>query len=240
MNSSKETSALFTLAIDIGGTGIKMMVLDKQGNPQTAYKIEPTPHPATHEKLLALLETMIKQETVNFDRVSAGFPGVILDGVVKTAHNLDPSWVGKNLQKDLALITGKPVRVANDADVQGEGDICGKGVELVITLGTGVGSALFINGELVPNLQLAHHPFIDNKTYEDILGKAAFEAHGEVVWNNYLKQAMTLWEQTFNYQHLYLGGGFSGKISFLLPENVKISSNIEGVLGGIKLWGREV
>ena len=230
------TSKLLTLCIDIGGTGIKMMVLDNNGNSETDYSRELTPHPATYEKLNLLMKKMIGRQAVTFDRVSAGFPGVIVNGIVKTAHNLDPSWVGKNLQKDLEHMTGKPTRVANDADVQGKGDICGKGVELVITLGTGVGSALFINGALVPNLQLAHHPFMDNKTYEEILGKAAFEVNGEVVWNNHLQQAIRLWEQTFNYQCLYLGGGYAAKISFSLPKDVKISSNIEGVLGGIKLW----
>lgn len=225
-----------TLCIDIGGTGIKMMILDSHGKAMTDYRRELTPHPATHEKLIALMEKMIQQEPIAFDRISVGFPGVMLRGVVKTAHNLDPSWVGKNLQEDLEKITGKPTRVANDADVQGEGDICGDGIELVITLGTGVGSALFIDGKLVPNLQLAHHPFLDNKTYEEILGKIAFEAHGEVVWNTYLQRAISLWEQTFNYQHLYLGGGYAEKIAFQLPANAKVSSNIAGVLGGIKLW----
>jgi polyphosphate glucokinase len=229
-----------TLCIDIGGTGIKMMVLDEQGKAQTDYQRELTPHPATHEKLITLMKDMIQKESTGFDRVSVGFPGVIVNGVVKTAHNLDPSWVEKNLQQDLELMTGKPVRIANDADVQGEGDICGKGVELVITLGTGVGSALFIDGKLVPNVQLAHHPFIDNKTYEEILGKIAIETYGELVWNAYLQRAIQLWEQTFNYQHLYLGGGYAAKISFPLPENAKISSNLEGVLGGIKLWNNAI
>jgi polyphosphate glucokinase len=230
-------STLLTLCIDIGGTGIKMMVLDNNGNAKTDYRRELTPHPATYEKSIALIKKMIQQEPVSFDRVSAGFPGAILDGIVMTAHNFDPSWVGINLQKELERITAKPARVANDADVQGEGDICGKGVELVITLGTGVGSALFVNGQLVPNLQLAHHPFMDNKTYEELLGKAALEKIGEVKWNSYLQRAIVLWAQTFNYQYLYIGGGYAEKISFPLPKGVQISNNIQGILGGIKLWG---
>ncbi len=224
------------LCIDVGGTGIKMMVVDNNGKAQTDYRYELTPHPATHEKITALITKMIQQESILFDRVSVGFPGVISNGIVKTAHNLDPSWVGINFQKELECMTGKPVRVANDADVQGLGDICGKGVELVITLGTGIGSALFTNGKLVPNVQLAHHPFIDDKTYEEILGKTALETNGEVVWNTYLQRAIVLLQQTFNYQYLYLGGGYAEKISFPLPEGVKISNNIEGILGGIRLW----
>ncbi len=231
-----EHASPLTLSVDIGGTGIKMMILDSHGKPKTNYLRELTPHPATHKKLLALIQKMIQRQPISFDRVSAGFPGVVEAGVVKTAMHLHSSWVGKNLQKDLELMTGKLARVANDADVQGEGDIVGIGVELVITLGTGVGSALFINGELVPNLQLGHHPFMNNKTYEDLLGKAAFETEGVEQWSEYLKRAITLWQNTFNYQYLYLGGGYAEKIAFPLPPNVKISSNIEGILGGIKLW----
>lgn len=231
-------STLVTLCIDIGGTGVKMLVLDSNDEAKTKYKKEPTPHPATYNKLTKLLEKMIyeQQEIVHFDRLSAGFPGVIMDGIVKTAHNLDPSWVGKNIQKKLEQIAGKPALVANDADVQGLGDICGKGVELVITLGTGLGSALFINGVLVPNLQLAHHPFIDNKTYEDFLGELAFKENGKAMWNGYLQRAISLWQQTFNYKYLYLGGGNAENITFDLPKGVKVRSNIEGVLGGVKLW----
>ena len=229
-------SGPLTLSIDIGGTSIKMMILDSKGKSKTAYMRELTPQPATHKKLLALIDTMIKREPISFDRVSAGFPGVVENGVVKTAAHLHSSWVGKNLQKDLQSLTGKPARVANDADVQGEGDIIGKGVELVITLGTGMGSALFIDGKLVPNLQLGHHPFLEGKIYEDFLAKTAFEKNGKRRWNADLKKAIALWDKTFNYEHLYLGGGNAANITFTLPKNVKISNNIEGILGGIKLW----
>lgn len=232
-------SSPFTLSIDIGGTNIKMMILDSKGKPKTHYDHESTPHPATHKAVLNVIKKMIQQETVSFDRVSAGFPGVVTRGVVRTAHNLHPSWIGKNFQKDLEKITGKPAKVANDADVQGEGDIAGKGVELVITLGTGFGSALFINGKLVPNVQLGHHPFMDNNTYEDLLGKAAFEKLGVRRWNKYLKLAIAMLDKTFNYQNLYIGGGLSARVSGKLPPHVKISSNVKGVLGGIKLWNED-
>jgi polyphosphate glucokinase len=133
-------------------------------------------------------------------------------------------------------MTSHPARVANDADVQGFGDISGKGVELVITLGTGLGSALFLNGKLVPNLELAHHPFRNNQTYEALLGKVALQKNGVAKWRANLKRAILLWQQTFNYDILYLGGGYAKKINFKLPNYVKISDNIEGILGGIKLW----
>jgi len=226
----------FTLSIDIGGTGVKMMVLDASGKPITEYIVKPTPHPATVTALNAVIKEMIQGLSVDFDRISVGFPGVVMNGVIMTASNLDVSWLGVNVQKELEELSKKPVRVANDADVQGLGDISGKGLELVITLGTGVGSALFYNGVLIPNLELGHHPFMDNLSYEELLSKAYFEANGEKKWRQNLKRAIQMWAMIFNYDRLYIGGGFAHAVKFELPANVKLSKNIEGVLGGIKLW----
>lgn len=236
MTTPSTHNAPLTLSIDIGGTGIKMMVIDVKGNQLTDYMTEPTPHPATVEALMDLFKTMMASITVPFDRVSVGFPGVVEHGVIKTAVNLHVSWLGVNIIKKLEKASGKPVRAANDADIQGYGDIKGHGLEMVITLGTGVGSALFIDGHLVPNLELGHHPFMDNLSYEELLSKAYIEEHGEVKWRMNLKRAIQMWAMIFNYDTLYLGGGFSHIIKFELPENVIISENIKGVLGGIKLW----
>lgn len=233
---TKKTKSPTTLSIDIGGTAIKMMVLNSKGSPLTKYIRKSTPKPATVSAVCQLIGKMIQALNVKFDRVSSGFPGVVQHGVIMTAVNMDASWIGFDFQKELQSITGVAARVANDADVQGLGDVSGHGVELVITLGTGVGSALFLNGQLVPNLELGHHPFQNNKTYEDCLGKAALQKHGLHKWRKNLKAAITLWQQTFNYEKLYLGGGNAHKINFKLPASVKISDNIEGVLGGIKLW----
>lgn len=225
-----------TLAIDVGGTAIKMMVIDSKGKPLTKYRVESTPRPATVKSVLFVIHAMIQNLNCHFDRVSSGFPGVVQNGVIKTAPNMHPSWIGINYQYELQHLTHRPARVGNDADVQGYGDVSGHGVELVITLGTGMGSALFLNGKLVPNLELAHHPFKNNKTYEQILGKAALIKNGVTAWRKNLKQAMVLWQQTFNYDKLYLGGGYAHKINFELPASAKLSDNVEGVLGGIKLW----
>lgn len=225
-----------TLAIDIGGTGIKMMVLDIKGSPVTKYFREPTPIPATFEAVSQKVVNMISTLMSQFDRISVGFPGVVRNGMIKTAPNMHPSWIGIDFQRHLQDLTHVPTRVANDADVQGYGDISDRGVELVITLGTGMGSALFVEGKLVPNLELGHHPFLNNKTYEEFLGKDAFENDGVEKWNEALKQAIFFWELTFNYDTLYLGGGLAHHINITLPNSVKIGENIQGVLGGMKLW----
>ncbi len=232
---SKKRNDETTLAIDIGGTGIKALLLDADGKPASERERALTPHPATPAAILKLLDVM-KSKLGNFDRVSVGFPGVVKRGATLTAHNLHERWVGFELEKVLLKRWKKPVRVANDAAVQGFAAIHGKGLELVITLGTGFGSSLFIDGTLVPGLELAHHPWRKNKTYEDDLGKKGFEKHGARKWNKLVEKAISQLQALFNYDHLYIGGGNAGHITFALPPHVTRVSNEDGLLGGAALW----
>ncbi len=225
---------LKTLAVDIGGSGIKVMVLDEQGNPLTERDRVETPMPATPDAVLQAIVGLAAGKV--FDRVSVGFPGVVRQGITETAVNLHPDWIGFDLAKALSDRLAKPVRVANDADIQGLGAVAGVGVEMVITLGTGIGAAMFLNGRLVPNLELGHHPFRKGETYEEQLGRAALDNIGKKRWNNRLERAIDLLERIFNYDVLYLGGGNTKKIDFVLPPNVKIAPNVTGLLGGIALW----
>lgn len=224
-----------TLAIDIGGSGLKIMILDPDGRPLTDRIRKPTPEVPLPDAVIDILHRMTK-DVGEFDRVSVGFPGVVVEGEVRTAVNLHEDWVGVNIAQELEERTGKPTRAANDADIQGLGVIEGKGVELVLTLGTGMGSALFAGGRLVPNLELGHHPFHKSKTYEDVLGAAALKEKGEDKWNKRLSEAIRVLEHIFNYRVLYLGGGNARKIDFQLPANVHTVPNVAGLLGGIALW----
>jgi polyphosphate glucokinase len=149
--SPRVTSSVITLSIDIGGTGIKMMELDSAGKPITDRIRALTPSNPTPDRVLKLLEQM-RAPLPEFDRVSVGFPGVIKNGVTLAAHNLSPKWAEFPLQETLEKLWKKPVRAANDASVQGYGAIFGKGVELCLTLGTGLGSSLFTGGHLCPGL----------------------------------------------------------------------------------------
>ncbi|MCU0524320.1 MAG: ROK family protein [Elainella sp. Prado103] len=228
------TTSIKTLAVDIGGSGIKVMILDEQGNPLTERERVETPNPATPDAVIHAI--MGLSEGKEFDRVSVGFPGVVRKGVTETAVNLHPDWIGFDLATALIHPLNRPVRVANDADIQGLGAVAGEGVELVITLGTGIGAALFLNGKLVPNLELGHHPFRKGETYEEQLGRAALDSVGKKRWNNRLERAIDLLERIYNYDVLYLGGGNTKKIDFVLPPNVKIAPNVTGLLGGIALW----
>lgn len=224
-----------TLTIDIGGSGIKAMVLDAEGNPIGPRTRVPTPRPAKPDPVLKAIVKLAKGQS-SFDRISVGFPGVIRKGVTETAVNLHKDWTGFNLEGTLSKKLDKPVRVLNDADVQGFGAISGEGVELVVTLGTGFGSALFFDGKLVPNLEVAHHPFRSGKTYEERLGSAALEKAGRKKWQRRVMEAIATLEHLFNYDTLYIGGGNARRITFDLPPNVKIISNVAGLLGGIALW----
>ena len=230
-------SNLRTLAVDIGGSGIKVMVLDTTGNPISDRQRLKTPHPAKPKDVIDTILTLAKQQ--EFDRVSVGFPGVVQRGIVKTAVNLHDDWLQYDLASGLSQLLSKPVKVANDADIQGFGAISSQGVELVITLGTGFGSALFVDGKLVPNLEMGHHPFRKKETYEEQLGRAALDKEGQKKWNTRLEKAIATLERLFNYDILYIGGGETKRINFELPANAKIIPNITGLLGGIRLWSSE-
>ncbi|MDJ0695075.1 ROK family protein [Mastigocoleus sp. MO_188.B34] len=224
-----------TLTVDIGGSGIKVIVLDIKGMPLTQRMRLDTPQPATPDPMINTILRLASSQG-NFQRVSVGFPGVIRYGVVETAVNLHPEWLGFNLEAALSNKLQKPVRVINDADMQGLSAISGKGVELVLTLGTGFGSALFVNGKLIPNLELGHHKFRKGETYEEQLGRIALKKIGKRKWNRRLKKATKLLQNVFNYDYLYIGGGEARKVQIDLASNVKIIPNVYGLLGGIALW----
>ncbi len=232
---AQEDGNIATLAVDIGGSGVKVMVLNEDGTPRTERSRVETPQPPKPEPIIAALATLAAGQG-KFDRVSVGFPGVVQNGIIKTAVNLDPEWINFDLATSLWQKLDKPVRVANDADIQGFGAISGHGVELVVTLGTGFGSALFVNGQLVPNLELGHHEFRKGQTYEEQLGRAALDDLGKKKWNERLGKAIASLEHLFNYDRLYIGGGNTDRIAINLPPNVEIVPNVTGLLGGIALW----
>jgi polyphosphate glucokinase len=225
-----------TLAVDIGGTNIKVLVLDDAGEPLSERIKLPTPRPAVPARMIDAIAELAAEQPP-YHRVSVGFPGVVRHGITETAPNLHPDWHHFPCERALEERLGVPVRVCNDADVQGFGAISGEGLEMVITLGTGLGSALFVDGILVPNLELAHHPFADGKTYEQWLGNASLAAIGELAWEAKLREAIALMRRIFNYDRLYIGGG-NGRLLQRgdIPDDVILVDNIAGLLGGIALW----
>jgi len=234
-SATSKSSNPITMCIDIGGSGLKAMLLDAAGKPVSERQRVVTPTVPIPKLVLDGLDELRKLLPA-FDRVSVGFPGVIKRGTTYTAANLNPAWVGFPLQAELEKRWKKPVRVANDAAVQGYGAIKGDGVELALTLGTGLGSSLFTDGRLCPGLELAHHPWHKGKEYEDFLGRRGLDKYGKKHWNKLLREAIDQTEKLFNWDHLYLGGGNTKKIDFKPGKNIEIVSNEAGLLGGVALW----
>jgi polyphosphate glucokinase len=225
-----------TLAIDVGGTGLKASVIDEAGKLLTERVRVDTPVGAPPKEIVEALVRLVAP-LGSYDRVSVGFPGVVRDGRVLTAPNLgNKGWKGFDLAGALGKALGKPVRLANDADVQGLAVISGKGVEMVITLGTGFGTGLYMDGRLGPHLELSHHPFRKGESYDQQLGNAARKGIGKKKWNKRVKTAIGTIRALTNFDHLYIGGGNAKKIDFELDPDVTIVSNDAGIRGGVALW----
>jgi polyphosphate glucokinase len=225
-----------TLAVDIGGMSIKMFVLDEDGEPLGEALARPTPVPPTPEALVALIHDMADTLPPH-QRVSVGFPGVVKAGVTVNAPNLgNELWHGVALCELLSHELGRPVRAINDVDLQGLGVAQGDGVELVATLGTGMGTALFVDGVLVPNLELGHHPWRDGQTYEDLVRDSELKRVGGLEWTARVLDAIAQLELLFNYDRLHLGGGNAQNIQSDLPDNVRVFSLAEAMRGALKLW----
>jgi len=243
---------LTTLSVDIGGTGLKASVLDATGQMEHGRVRTPTPYPLSPERLVTELQGLIAQ-LPPFDRISVGFPGMVRGGHILSAPHfvsaqgpggsptpkLVKAWSSFDLETALQTATGKPTKVANDADIQGAAVVTGEGFEAVATLGTGVGTAFFLEGKLLPHFEFAHHPFGKWGSYNDALGDATRKRIGNAKWRKRVAHMIdTLNGLTF-YDHLFIGGGNSARLEAAdLPPEVTIVDNDAGILGGIKLWER--
>lgn len=238
-----------TLAIDIGGTGLKAALLDPQGALIGERQRVDTPYPCPPDKMVQLL-TQLAQPLRGYQRISVGFPGVVRKGRVLTAPHfvttrgpgtkvspkLVQAWDRFDLAGALEKTLGKPVRAANDADLQGAAVVRGQGLELVITLGTGVGTALFLDGQWAPHLELAHHPLHKGDTYNEYLGDAARTKIGNKQWNKRVSHALEVLTALILPDRIYIGGGNSRHVKRKLPPHVTLTDNVAGLIGGIKLW----
>jgi len=227
-----------TLTIDIGGSSIKATVLDEHGEMLTAYQKRPTPKTAKPEAVLESIKELVSGFP-EFSRITVGFPGYVRSGIVYTAPNLGTKyWQGYTLAQELANAYNLPVRLLNDADLQGFGLIAGEGVELVLTLGTGLGTALFMDGTLMPHLELSHFNAKDNKDFDAFIGDKALEKDGDNKWNKKLKEVIALFKLVVNYNKLYLSGGNAKKVDLKLDSDIKICGNRDGIKGGAFVWNK--
>ncbi len=225
-----------TLAIDVGGSHLKASVLNEDGSPTVDRVRVETPVGATPDAIVSALAELVAPLPA-FDRISVGFPGVVRKGTVFTAPNLgNEDWKGFKLAEALATKLGKPVKVLNDAEMQGLAVIKRQGVEMVITLGTGFGTALFADGRRAPHLELAHHPFRKGETYDEQLGNAAHKQVGKKRWNKRVGKAIKNLRALTAFDHLYIGGGNSKKVTIELDPDVTLVSNAAGIEGGLAVW----
>lgn len=224
------------LAIDIGGSGLKATVLDAAGAALCDRVRIDTPVGSPPDAIVALLVELVR-ELPPYDRVAVGFPGMVRDGVVRTAPNLGhDAWHGFALAAALEQALDRPVRVANDADVHGFAVVRGRGVEMVITLGTGFGTALYENGRLCPHLEVSQQPFRKGETYDQQLGNAARKRIGNAKWQRRVLRAIDNLRKLTHFDRLYVGGGNARRLDAELPADVELVDNSAGLVGGSGLW----
>ncbi len=234
--SDATAPAPVTLAIDIGGSNLKAGLLGRDGALVGKRVRVPTMHPSPPDKVVPALVGLAKQ-LGPFDRVSVGFPGLIKAGLVQTAPNLGTKdWAGFDLAGALHKQLGKPVRMLNDANVQGLGVICGEGLECVITLGTGFGFALYQDGRPAPQLEMSQHVIRKDMTYDEYVGVEALRKVGQERWERRVERVLAQIRSVVNFDTLYIGGGDAQTLSIKLPKDVKIVKNSAGITGGVRLW----
>ncbi len=227
------------LTIDIGGSHIKATILDEAGTPISDYERLATPQPSTPANVIDKIKELVKNLT-DYDKISVGFPGYVKMGVIKTAPNLGTDdWKDYDLQSAIVRMLSKPAKVVNDADLQGIGVVSGKGLEMMITLGTGFGTALLLDGKLLPHLEFAHHPVKTDKDYDEYIGEKAYQNKGREGWNERIKKVLNILKTVFNYDRLYISGGNAKNITFELDDNIIIVNNKEGIKGGARLWKQD-
>lgn len=227
------------LAIDVGGSHIKGTILNSKGEWQIDYKRIETPKQATPANVIAIIQELAKDMPA-YEKISVGFPGYVRNGVVYTAPNLGNAHWGKiDLGQQVANSLRKPVRLVNDADQLGLGVVSGKGYELAVTLGTGFGTAVLIDGYLLPHLELAHHPVSKDRDYDMYIGAKALEEAGKEKWNKRMSKVLNILKVIFNYDRLYIGGGSTDKLTIPLEDNIHLFTNKDGIKGGARLWDFE-
>lgn len=225
-----------TLAIDVGGSHLKAAVVNETGRLLTARVRVETPVGSSPKAIVATLVKLVGPLGA-YERVSLGFPGAVRAGRILTAPNLgNDAWNGFDLHKALTKALARPVRIANDADVQGLAVIAGKGTEMIITLGTGVGTGLYLDGRLAPHLELAHHPFRKGETYDEQLGNAARKRVGNWKWNKRVRKAIDTVRALTNFDRLYIGGGNTKRLDFKPAADITLVANRAGIAGGAALW----
>jgi polyphosphate glucokinase len=226
------------LCIDVGASGLKAAVISPRGKYLVKRVRVKTPKRRKPRDIVKALTELVTP-LAPFDHVTIGFPGMVRNGRVMTAPNFGTrDWAGFDLVGAMRKRFAKPVKLLNDADVQGMAVIKGKGLELVCTLGTGLGTAWFRDGELMPHMDLAHLVMHRKDDLDTYVGDKTRRRISNAHWNRRVKKLIEVLHTVFAYDHLYLGGGNSRCVSFKLSRNVSLVSNDAGMEGGAFAWSR--
>lgn len=240
---------VLTLSIDIGGSGFKASIVNTQGVMTTERVRIETPYPCPPDRLVETL-THLVAPLLNVHRVSVGFPGLVRHGHIIEVPSLsravyggerDPElaeeWHGFDLAGTLAQSFQLPTKVVNDADMQGCAVVHGTGLEFVVTFGTGVGTALFNDGTLLPHLELSHGPFRDGISFDIALGNAQRKEIGNERWAKRVRKAIRNFDDMLYFDRVFVGGGNAKHLS---PADIgpkgEIVPNTSGILGGVRVW----
>jgi polyphosphate glucokinase len=242
-----------TLAIDCGGGGIKASVLDEAGTMRARPLRVPTPYPLPPQRFVDTLRGLGDQLPAA-DRVTVGMPGMIRHGVVVTTPHyvtragprtkVDPGllaeWSGFDARTALHAAFDLPILVLNDAEVHGAGVVAGTGCELVLTLGTGLGCALFDGGLLAPHLELSQAPVRWGQSYDTYVGEHERRRLGDAFWSRRVRGVVDGLRPVFCWDRLYLGGGNSRLIRpeqlARMGDDVVVVPNTAGIVGGVRAW----
>jgi polyphosphate glucokinase len=215
------------LVVDVGGSHVKAIATD-----QTESVRIPTGPSCTAEQMVAAVRDAA--QGWRYDAISLGYPGPVLDGrIVAEPRNLGPGW----LDFDFEAAFERPVRLINDAAMQALGGY-GGGRMLFLGLGTGLGTALVIEGHLQP-LELAHLPYEKKRSFEDIVGEAGRKRLGTARWRRHVFEVVGMLVEAMQTQSLLLGGGNARRLvkwAHRLPPNTRLGSNDDAFRGGFRLW----
>ncbi len=226
MKPARKRKSHKTLVVDVGGTHVKMLAAGESA----PRKFDSGPN-MTAGKMVKLVKAATRGW--KYDRISLGYPGPIVNGhPLREPHNLGGGW----MNFDFAKAFGHPVKVINDAAMQALGSYRG-GSMLFLGLGTGLGSAMIVDGVLEP-MELAHLQYKKGKTYEDYLGLRGIERLGKKKWRKHVAGVVKKLKSALEADYVVLGGGNSKKLE-RIPPGARLGSNGNAFLGGFRLWEKD-
>lgn len=226
METARKAKSRKTLVVDVGGTHVKMLATGQS---------EPRKFISGPKMTAGKMVNLVKAATRDwrYDRISLGYPGPIVNGhPLREPHNLGGGWMNFNFAKAF----GRPVKVINDAAMQALGSYQG-GSMLFLGLGTGLGSAMIVDGVLEP-MELAHLLYKKGKTYEDYLGLRGIERLGKNKWRKHVARVVKKLKSALEADYVVLGGGNSKKLA-RIPPGARLGSNGNAFRGGFRLWEKD-